>query len=613
LIMVFHNLQDDQVYRNKTSAKLVGVVILCFTILLIRLYVLQVSQYDYHLRLSEENRIRLKIIDGPRGLMLDRNYNILVRNRPSYQISIMPTELVDKAMVFANLMKIKNSSGVSVFDSLKVEYMMQRGRWRKFEALPILEDASLEMVSIIEEHQLELPGVITVVESRREYPFGPIAAHALGYTAEIAQKEFDAYKERGYRLGNRVGAKGLEKYYENILRGKEGKQFVEVNAYGKEVGVLDNKSNVPARPGKNIIITLDIDLQLVAEQAVSDTVKAAVVAIDPRNGEILVMLSSPRINGNIFSLSKKKRSREWAKLALNSRRPLNNRAVIGVYDPGSTFKAITSIASFKSGLVGYKDKFKSCRGGYRIGRRFQKCWKASGHGKLDFLHAFKQSCDTYYYQVGLKIGMDPINTTAANFGFGKKTGVDLVSERSGLLMDSVKFEIKFRKRGWKWTRGLILNLAIGQGQLVTPLQLANYAAGLGNGEIIYRPHFLKEVQDEKGGVLERFEPETIGIIDLTTEQHQEVLEAMRHVVMEPGGTGGRARVKGVIVGGKTGSAQNTTGIKTHALFICVAPLYNPEIAIAVVVENMGHGGSIAAPIAQKILQKYFDKKNGKHS
>ncbi len=599
------NLQDDQVYRNHTSAKLTLVIGLLFFVLIGRLYYIQISQYKYHFRLSEENRLRLKILEAPRGLILSRKGEILARNRPSYQVAILPTELKDKETVFQNLMKIRDTLNEPIFDSSQVNYMMERGRWRPFEALPILEDASIEVVSMIEEHQLDLPGVVVNVESRREYPYETAAAHALGYTAEISEKEFDDYKTRGYRLGNRVGAKGLEKYYEDILRGKEGKKFVEVNVYGKEVGLVDDKSHEPAQAGRNILTTLDLDLQLTAEEAIADTVKAAVVALDPRNGEILVMLSSPRINGNIFSLSKKRRSKEWAKLALDPRRPLNNRASIGIYDPGSTFKAMTSMAGFRTGKVAPNySGFKPCRGGFQFGRRYQKCWKPSGHGYVNFFSAFQHSCDTYYYQVGLTVGMDAINKVARNFGFGKKTGVDLVAERSGILMDSAFYEKKFASRGWKWSRGMILNLAIGQGQLVTPLQLANMAAGLGNGNVIYRPHLLKEVRDFQGGVLERYTPQVLQELEMSEEEHQNMLKAMQ-MVIDPGGTGGRARVKDVIVGGKTGSAENPHGEKTHALFMAVAPLHNPEIAIGVVVENMGHGGSIAAPIAGKILNRYF--------
>ncbi|MBF0431699.1 MAG: penicillin-binding protein 2 [Fibrobacteria bacterium] len=604
------NLQDDQFFRNRAVFKITILIGIAFLILLARLFYLQIHLYQYHFRLSEENRVRLRILEAPRGLIMDRNGKTLARNRPSYQICILPTELKDKKKVFTNLMKIIDGDSVGVFDSAQVAYMMERGRWRRFQTLPILEDASMNVVALVEEHQLDLPGVVTIVEPRREYPYHTLAAHTIGYTAEISEQDYESYKARGYRLGNRIGVKGLEKKYESALRGVEGKKFVEVNVYGKEMGLLDNMPNKPAEPGNNLITTLDLELQMVAEQAVPDSFKGSVVAIDPRNGEVLVMLSSPRINGNIFSLSKNRRSQEWQKLAFDSNRPLNNRASIGIYDPGSTFKAIVSIAGFRAGkLMPDNFSFKPCNGGYQFGRRYQRCWKPSGHGRVNFYQAFKQSCDTYYYQAGLLLGMDAINESARMFGLGAKTGIDLVAERSGLLMDSLVYEKKFKRRGWKWTRGLILNLSIGQGQLVTPLQLANYTAGLGNGKVIYKPHLRKELTDGNGKNIKYFQPEILQYLDITQKEHSYVLEAMRQVVEEPGGTGRRAAVPGVVVGGKSGSAENPQGDKTHALFIAVAPLYKPEIAIAVIMENVGHGGSVAAPIAGDVLRLYFKRKN----
>jgi penicillin-binding protein 2 len=251
---------------------------------------------------------------------------------------------------------------------------------------------------------------------------------------------------------------------------------------------------------------------------------------------------------------------------------------------------------------------KACGGGYRFGNRYWRCWESKGHGSMNLIDAFRESCDTYYYQVGLIIGMDIINSTAREFGFGEPTGIDLENERTGELIDSASYNHRFRKRGWKWTRGLVLNLSIGQGQIATPLQLANYAAGLGNGKVIYRPHFIREVRDRSGRAVSRPDPEVLHTLSMTEEQHQVMLKAMEAVVNAPHGTGGRARVPGVVVGGKTGSAENPHGGLTHALFIGVAPLYEPELAVAVVLENVGHGGSLAAPIAGEIFRHYFRRK-----
>jgi penicillin-binding protein 2 len=598
------SIQKEQLYRNQMTLKLSVFMAVIFLILAIRLLYLQVYEHEEYLRLSEKNRIRLKVIEAPRGLIQDRTGKVLARNRSSYQISLLPVKLQDRQVTLEKLLKIEDALGNPFFDSSHVDYMMQRGRWRRFSFLPILEDAPMEIVSMIEERESEFPGITPVVESRREYPHGTLAAHLIGYTAEISDKDFARYKEIGYKLGEHVGAKGLEKQYEAQLRGKEGQKFIEVNVYGKELGALPEMGGRQATPGHNLVTTLDLSLQKIVEHALPDSMLGAIVILDPEDGGILAMASSPRIDGNIFSLAKKPRSKEWAKVALDSRRPLNNRATIGLYDPGSTFKLISSLAAFKSGLLGPKEHLSPCTGGYQMGNRYQRCWLEQGHGPVDFYEAFKRSCNTYYYQLGIKLGIDPINEVAREFGLGQKTGVDLPSERSGVLMDSVFYERKFKSRGWKWTKGLVLNLAIGQGQLVTPIQLANMVAGVANGSTIYKPHLMKEIRDYNGNLIEVHKPEVLKKLTWSSEQREYVLEAMRQVVEVPGGTGRQARIPRVVMGGKTGSAQNPLG-KTHALFVGLAPLEKPELAIAVVLENAGHGGDVAAPIAGKILRQYF--------
>jgi penicillin-binding protein 2 len=424
-------------------------------------------------------------------------------------------------------------------------------------------------------------------------------------------REFEAKRKltgdsATYSLGDRIGRKGLERRYEADFRGRDGLRYVKVNAFGK---VIEEVSEMPGSrpiPGYDLTTTLNMDLQVLAESLLVDSVRGAVVALDPRNGEVLVMASSPRMDPNIFSLGKEKRSKEWAKLALDPAMPLNNRAVVGGYEPASTFKGILSIASLENGRIGPKDHMaKGCMHGYKFGNRTWKCWTDRGHGKMNMIDAFRESCDVYYYQAGLMLGMENINRWADAFGFGQETGIDLESERKGLLMDSATYERLYRKRGWRWSRGLVLNLSIGQGQIATPLQLANYAAGLANGRRLYRPHLGKVIRRASGELMTETEPEILHEIALSKIQHETILESMRQVLEAPHGTGGRARVPGVVVGGKTGSAENPHGEQTHALFICVAPLYAPEIAIAVVLENVGHGGSQAAPVAGSLLNRYF--------
>jgi penicillin-binding protein 2 len=608
---------DDPFYRKQVSRNILFIFGCLLLGLASRLFYLQIVKGSYHQKLSEQNSMRLQIVHASRGLMYDRNGVVIARNRPSYQVAILPTRLKEPKQVFANLMRFKDSSGTRLFDSALVKWSLERGRWKKFQPLVILEDASPEIVAMVEEHQSDLPGVVTVMDSRRSYPFGYNAAHVLGYMDEIKEEELEGFAERKeqtgdsipYQKGDRIGRKGLEKTYEPYFRGRDGVRYIKVNAFGKEMEVIKEMPQVKPMSGYNLLTTLDMRLQVLAESLMADTVRGAVVAIDPRNGEVLAMASSPRMDGNIFSLSKDKRSKEWAKLALDPSMPLNNRATVGGYEPGSTWKGIMNVAALQSGQVTPGERMpKPCTGGYRFGNRVWRCWDPKGHGSMTMIDAFTESCDVYYYQVGLQIGMDIINKVAREFGMGSVTGIDLDEERSGMLVDSASYMRRFGKRGWTWSRGLVLNLSIGQGQIATPLQLANYVAGLANGKVLYKPHLIKEVRDRAGNVVERFSPEVLHTLDMTPEQHELVLKAMEAVVNSPKGTGGRAKMADIIVGGKTGSAENPHGGKTHALFIGAAPLYQPEIAIAVVLENVGHGGSIAAPIAGAIFREYFKRK-----
>jgi penicillin-binding protein 2 len=596
---------DDPFYRKQVGRNIIFIFGFLLLGLASRLFYLQIIKGSYHQKLSEQNSMRLQIVHASRGLMYDRHGVVIARNRPSYQVAILPTRLKEPKQVLANLMRFQDSAGTRLFDSALVSWSMERGRWKKFQPLVILEDASPEIVAMVEEHQSDLPGVITVMDSRRSYPFGYNAAHVLGYMDEIKEDELEGFAERKqqtgdsipYQKGDRIGRKGLEKTYEPYFRGRDGVRYI------KEM------PQVKPMSGYNLVTTLDMHLQALAESLLADTVRGAVVAIDPRNGEVLVMASSPRMDGNIFSLSKEKRSKEWAKLALDPAMPLNNRATVGGYEPGSTWKAVMNVAALQSGqITPHEHMPKGCGGGYRFGNRVWRCWDPKGHGSMGMIDAFMESCDVYYYQVGLQIGMDIINKVAREFGMGALTGIDLDEERSGMLVDSTSYMRRFGKRGWTWTRGLVLNLSIGQGQIATPLQLANYSAGLANGKVLYKPHLIKEVRDRAGNVVERFPAEVLHTLNLTPEQHELVLKAMDAVVNNPKGTGGRARLPNVIVGGKTGSAENPHGDKTHALFIGVAPLYQPELAIAVVMENVGHGGSFAAPIAGAIFREYFKRK-----
>jgi len=600
-----YNLQDDQLRRNRLVRSLALVLGFVFLVLIFRLGYLQISLYEYHHRLSDNNRLRLKIKEAPRGLILDRKGRVLAQSRPSFHICIVWQDLVNAQSVRNNLLQIRNTDSSRVFDSTIIDETLLRARWRPFTPLSILDDASTGVVALIEERQLDLPGIVVLPELRREYPNGKLAAHALGYTSEIAENELETMQKQGYRLGNRIGIKGLEKVYESSLRGQEGKEFIEVNVHGRQIRKLAEMPNQEAISGSTLITTLDLDLQKVAQEAFSDSLSGALVALDPRNGDVYAILSSPGIDFNFFSLSREQRARAWQTVAFDKRRPLNDRSLIGLYEPASTFKTVVSLAGFLKGRIGPNYRgYRGCGGGYQFGRRYQKCWDPKGHGILDFFGAYRQSCDTYYYQLGLTLDMDPINSMARLLGLGERTGIDLAHERSGLLMDSLEYTRKFSRRGWRWSRGQILNLAIGQGQLVTPIQLAVMIASVAEGKHRYRPRLVSEIRDHIHNQVYKQKPIVNQELHIPDSVTLWMRQAMRQVV-GPGGTGGRAGFLGVDIGGKTGSAENPHGKLTHALFVGVAPLEKPEIALAVVVENAGHGGSVAAPIAGKIFEAFF--------
>ena len=603
------NSNEGVQIRNWNVLIFMAAVLLCFIVLLLRLFSLQYTHYDENLQRSENNRLRRVELVAERGFIYDRNGEILVRNRPSYQIAIqslnLPKKKSGRDSVFANLLQIRDKDGKRMFDSLSLDTAFLRSRWIKNRPIRILEDASPEQVSIVEEHSSELPGVVTLIESRRAYPYGTLASHVLGYTSEISEEQLKLPEYADYSQGDRIGQKGLEQHYDAEFRGTNGLKIVEVNASGREIALVKGVDSKAPVPGLHLVSTIDLKLQKVAEAAIPDTARGALVAIDPRNGEILAMVSSPRLDPNIFSLKKRERNRGWAQVALDSLRPLTNRAISGTYPPASVFKLVTAGAGLENGVLS-ESKFypKPCTGGFQYGARYQKCW--GSHGNLNVVNAIRLSCDVFFYQAGLDIDMERINEFGRRFGLGEKTlGVDIPGERAGWLPDSASFNERNKRLGWRWARGLILNLSIGQGQIVTPLQQAVLVGSLATNKGVYRPHFMKELRDSEGNVVKTFEPEIIRSGKMKPETHRILMAAMDSVANHPGGTGKRGAIPGIRVGAKTGSGEWKKGEKTHAWYAVVAPIDNPEIAVAVIMEAAGGGGAVSGPIARKVLMAYF--------
>lgn len=600
-------LQDEQQERYLKSLFLTVCISFFFIILIARLFYIQVIQAEVNTRLSKENAMRLKTLTPTRGRIFDRNGIVLARNRPSYSICVLPYKIKHRKDVINSLCCITDSANQMVFDSSDLAKTIKKSLYRKFDITRLKEDVPIDLVSVIEEHSMQLPGIIVETEARREYTLGPSAFHAIGYMGEIPEDQFDSLKSQGYFYGDLIGKAGIEREYESLVRGQCGHEYVEVNAYGKSLGPIPNIPRIDPIPGSDLYLTLDARLQQVTETVFPDSLKGAVVALNPQNGEVLVMYSSPSIDPNIFSMATMLRSKGWREVAMDSDLPLNNRVISGTYIPGSTFKLVSSLAALEEGgFTGNTYMSTSCKGAYRIGSRVAHCWKRTGHGPLNLTGAIRNSCNVYFYQVGLKMGDVTINKYASMLGMGTCTGIDLHGERSGWLSGEEAYNQRFAKRGWKWTTGLVLDLAIGQTQVVTPLQLALMVGAIGNGEVIYKPHLVKEVRTGDGVVVNQIKPQVNTTLDLKPKSIEALRNAMANVV-NPGGTGWRASVPGLLVGGKTGSAENPHGDLTHALFVACAPVENPVIAISVVLENAGGGGALAAPLAGDILRYFFSE------
>lgn len=573
------------------------VVAALFGILGIRLFDLQVVRSETYRRLSEENRIRVVPVDAPRGHILDRNGEVLVCNRPSYVVSVVPFKLRQMDETIRALGEIVEVSPDAINERVN------KSMYRRFEPVKIKRDIDFETLAIIQEHKLDLPGVIYQVEPRREYLQGRLGAHFLGAVGEISSQELEALASHGYRHGSLVGKWGLEKQYEPILRGDDGVQYVEVSALGREIGPLPDRDPIEPQSGSDLVLTIDLSLQRVAEEALSDTVTGAVVAIDPANGEVLAMVSRPTFDPNLFTTVIPEST--WRRLNEDPGRPLLNRAVQGTYPPGSIFKVVTACAGLEHGIISQHTRFAPCRGAFKYGDRWFGCWRPEGHGSLDLVSAMAQSCDVYFYQLGLKLGLERWSKFAAACGLGMPLGLDIPNEAGGLIPSKDFFNRRYG-RG-KWSTGVLLNLSIGQGEvLVTPLQMACLMAALANGGTIYRPRLVKEIRSA-GGRVNVQQPQVVGHLPLSASSLEIILKSLRAVVRHPLGTGRLAAVDGLAVAGKTGTAQNPHG-EDHAWFGGFAPADgSPQIAVVVLVEHGGHGGSTAAPVAGKIIEAYLKR------
>ena len=580
------------------------VVSVVFLFLLIRLWHLQILRADDYHEMSENNRLRFVPVAASRGAILDRTGTVLVSNRPSFSLAVIPQEVKDRE---ALLTLLSNLLGLDRVDMAE-RWEKNKGR-AKYYPIVLASNITRDHVEIVEENRLRLPGIEIEMKPVREYTSNQLAAHLLGYIGEVSEKELSLPGFDEYNPGDYIGKNGIERALEKELHGNDGGRQLEVDARGR---VLRTVSESYPTVGNSVMLTIDAAIQKQAEQSFGNQAGAAVV-MNVTNGEILAFVSNPGFDPSLFS--GKLPVDVWQGYLDDKRHPLENKALSGQYPPGSTFKMITALAGLQNNIIN-ESTSTNCNGSYDLGTSTFKCWNKKGHGATNLRKSLRESCDVFYYQLGEKLGVDKIAAAASAFKLGSPLGVELLNERSGLIPTS---EWKLKRFGKRWFHGETLPVAIGQGAvLLTPIQLASMTATIANEGTIYRPHLVKRVVDADGKTLRETKTEIIGTAAFSKESFRLVKQGMFAVVNEPGGTGAVARQYDVKVAGKTGTSQvvklreskNSTPYQylDHALFVAFAPFENPEIAVAVVVEHGEHGGSAAAPIASRILRAYFDGK-----
>lgn len=599
---------DTEWFNHRIAGALLCVVAV-FGLLFLRLLYLQVVEGKEYRRISESNSIRLHDIDAPRGLVFDRYGHMLVDNRPSFDLYIILKDAKPLDMTLKKLIRITGLAEEDLREAINT-----RKKGRAYKPVLLKEDIGRDMLAAIEVHKYDLPGVLVRITPRRHYLYQQQAAHLLGYMGEINSDELRRREYVDLKSGDFIGKYGIEKASGSWLRGKRGGRQVEVNATGQVVRVLNT---VNAYPGQNITLTIDQDLQVTAEQLLEGKAGAA-IAIDPNNGEVLAMASSPAFDPNWFVVGMSQH--QWEGLINNPYRPLENKAIQAEYPPASTYKIITLMAGLEEKVIDVNTTF-FCPGHYRYGNRIYRCWRRGGHGEIAAVRALAQSCDVFFYQVGEAVGVDRLASYAEKCGLGKLTGIRLGQEGKGLVPTS---QWKLMRIGEPWQGGETLSVAIGQGfDLVTPLQMAVLAGAVGNGGTRYRPQLVLKVQTAENRITYQGHPEVMGLLPASDTTLEIIQEGLWSVVNMEKGTAYGSRLKDIEYSGKTGTAQVVARpkegaemdedamkemYKDHAWFVAYAPSQNPQIAVAVLVEHGEHGSTAAAPIAKHIIQSYLGAK-----
>jgi len=581
---------------NENFGSLVRRRILFFVIVgfvaisIIQLFSMQILNGPVYNERSNENSVKPIYQTAPRGIIYDRNGNVLVGNKPSFSLRITPSEYKDSLNPYLEAI-------LGYPQGYIAKLLKASETYSKFIPRKIAKDVSFNVIAWYEENSAKLPGVDYVMETQRDYSFGVMGSHMFGYTKEIPASILQKRKDE-YMMGDEIGFSGIEKTYEDILRGKKGINYVLVDARQKTIGSFkEGKENIPTVKGYDLILGIDRDAQKVAEESFKEK-RGAVVAIEPSTGEILAFVSAPEFDLRDFATVTS--SKKFSELMEDKDKPMLNRATMGYYSPGSSFKMVSAIAGLEEGIIDTTTRI-GCPGGFQYGDHFFKCLHV--HGSTDIYSSIEKSCNTFYYSTVVKLGLDRWSKYAKLFGFGRKTGIDIPEEYPGIVPSTEYYNKVYGKNGW--TKGFVVSLGIGQGELsVTPLQLAQYAALLANYGKSAKPHFLKAFVNTKTQERINVKP---NYYDTGISKHSfDIVRKAMWLVVNGAGTAVNIRDPQLNIAGKTGTAQNPHG-KDHAIFIGFAPYDNPKIAIAVIVENAGFGSTAAAPIARDVIKAYLQK------
>jgi penicillin-binding protein 2 len=582
----------DAISRNHRARVARGVLAALLGVLVLAFFRVQILQHRDYLARALSNKVRVVPLSAPRGFVFDRDGEILAENLPAYSASLLasgPEELERSMRVAAPLLGL---------DEAEVRELLSQGRVAPGQPVLLDHDLSFDALSSLEERRSEIPGLLIQSKPKRVYPWGPETAHVLGYVGQISEAELASSRD-AYAPGDLVGQQGVERAYETNLRGKKGAEYREVDALGRGVGPFGEDAFQPPERGRDLRLTIDLDLQRVAAAEFPDSMKGAIVGLDPRNGDVLVLYSSPSFDPNLFSGRISRTT--WHDVVENPERPLYNRAAQSRYPPGSTFKLAVAAMALAAGEAGPDTHMDvPCRGGYQYGRRWFGCWR-SGHGSLDLVQALVQSCDGYFYQLGLRLGLEDFTRRAGEWGFREPTGLDLPGERGGIVPTSAAWYDERYGRGG-WGPGVLLNLSIGQGEISqTPLKMAQFFAALLNGGHLLQPRVLRP----EGSAAART---VVGRLPLDHDDLAVLRDAMAAVVNDARGTAyGALRRTPLLhaMGGKTGTAQ-FSGEEDYGWFLGFAPVEDPRIVVALVVEEGVHGSTVA-PLAKRVMETYLEE------